>query len=53
MGGLMLFIALAGSHGNLRFTPDRAQDWFMFGGPVVGIVGLLLIMIIGIRNRNK
>jgi hypothetical protein len=53
MGGLMVFIAFAGSHGNLRFRPNQVQDWFMFGSAVVGLVGLLLITIIGIRNRNK
>jgi hypothetical protein len=52
-GCLLLMIGIAGSHGHFRFRPHMTEDWFIFGTPLVGIVGIILVTIVRIRNRYK
>jgi hypothetical protein len=52
-GGFLLIIGVAGSHGHFRFRTHMTEDWFIFGTPLVGIVGLVLVIIRSVKNRDK
>ena len=53
VGCFLLIVGVAGSHGHFRFRPHMTEDWFIFGTPLIGIVGLVLVTIWNIRNRDK
>jgi uncharacterized membrane protein len=52
-GCFLLIAGLAGSHGHFRFRPHMTEDWFIFGTPLLGFVGLILVTVTMIRNRKK
>jgi hypothetical protein len=53
IGCFLLMIGVAGSHGHFRFRPHMAEDWFIFGTPLIGAIGLVVVTTLRIRNRNK
>jgi len=53
VGFFLLVVGIAGSHGHFRLRPQMTEDWFIFGTPLLGIVGLIMVTINMIRNRNK
>ena len=53
VGCFLLIVGVAGSHGHFRFRPHMTEDWLIFGTPLIGIVGLVLVTIWNIRNRDK
>jgi uncharacterized membrane protein HdeD (DUF308 family) len=53
LGCFLLMVGIAGSHGHFRFRPHMTEDWFIFGAPLIGVVGLVVVTAIRIRNRNK
>jgi hypothetical protein len=52
-GCFLLMVGIAGSHGHFRFRPHMTEDWFIFGTPLIGILGLITVTVLRIRNRNK
>lgn len=53
VGCFLLMVGMAGSHGHFRFRPHMAEDWFIFGTPLIGVVGLVVVTSLRIRNRNR
>jgi len=53
IGGFLIVIGIAGSHGHFRFRPHVTEDWFIFGIPLVGVTGLVVVTVLRIRNRDK
>ena len=51
-GCFLLIMGVAGSHGHFRFRPHMTEDWFIFGTPLVGVVGLIWTIVKAIKNRN-
>lgn len=51
-GVFLLIVGLAASHGHFRFRPHMTQDWFIFGTPLLGILGLIFAIALAIRNRQ-
>jgi len=52
-GCFLLLMGMAGSHGHFRFRPHMTEDWVIFGTPLLGVIGFVVVTIIRIRNRNK
>jgi hypothetical protein len=52
-GCFLLMMGVAGSHGHFRFRPHMTEDWFIFGTPLIGVLGLITVTVLRIRNRNK
>jgi hypothetical protein len=52
-GFFLLFVGMAGSHGHFRFRPHMLEDWIMFGTPLIGVIGFVVVTIVRIRNRNN
>lgn len=52
-GCFLLMLGVAGSHGHFRFRPHMTEDWFIFGTPLIGIIGLVVVTIMRIKNRNS
>jgi hypothetical protein len=52
-GFFLLFMGMAGSHGHFRFRPHMLEDWIMFGTPLIGVIGFVVVTIVRIRNRNN
>lgn len=50
-GALLLFVGIAASHGHFRFRLHMAQDWFIFGTPLLGILGLIFVTVRAFRDR--
>lgn len=53
IGCFLLMTGLAGSHGHFKFRPHMTEDWFTFGTPLVGVIGLVLVITLRIKSRNK
>lgn len=51
-GSFLMVAGMAASHGHFRFRPHMAQDWFIFGAPLLGILGLVFVTIRTFRNRH-
>ncbi|HEX7014684.1 MAG TPA: hypothetical protein VF191_04180 [Cyclobacteriaceae bacterium] len=50
--GIFLFlVGVAANHGHFRFRPAMAQDWLFFGTPLLGIIGLALVVARAVRKR--
>lgn len=52
-GCFLLMIGVAGSHGHFLFRSHMTEDWLIFGTPLVGVVGLILVTLNRIRNRDR
>lgn len=53
VGCFLLMAGVAGSHGYFRFRPHMTEDWFIFGTPLVGVAGLIIVTTLRIKSRNK
>jgi hypothetical protein len=51
-GLFLMLIGAAGSHGHFQFRPHMTEDWFIFGTPLVGIIGLIVVQL-RIRELNS
>lgn len=52
-GCFLLMVGIAASHGHFRFRPHMTEDWFIFGTPLLGVLGLVVVTALRIKNRNK
>jgi hypothetical protein len=52
-GCFLVVVGIAGSHGHFRFRPHMTEDWFIFGTPLIGVIGLVVVTTLRIRNRDK
>jgi hypothetical protein len=43
LGVFLLGAGAAGSHGHFQFRPNMTEDWIMFGTPLLGIIGLIVV----------
>ena len=39
----MFSILGGGGHGHIQFRPDKGEDWIIFGGIALSVIGLLWI----------
>lgn len=53
VGCFLLVVGVAGSHGHLLFRPHMTEDWFIFGTPLIGVIGLVSVTVLRIRNGKK
>lgn len=53
VGCFLIMVGIAGSHGHFRFRPHMTEDWFIFGTPLIGVLGLITVTVLRIRNSNK
>ena len=52
LGAFLLVAGAAGSHGHFKFRPHMTEDWFIFGTPLIGIIGLIVVEL-RIRRLNS
>ena len=52
LGTFLLVAGAAGSHGHFKFRPHMTEDWFIFGTPLIGIIGLIVVEL-RIRRLNS
>jgi hypothetical protein len=43
LGAFLMVAGAAGSHGHFKFRPHMTEDWFIFGTPLIGIIGLIVV----------
>ena len=53
VGCFLLIVGIAGSHGHFRFRSHMTEDWLIFGTPLIGILGLVIVTTLRIRNKNR
>ena len=53
VGCFLLIVGVAGSHGHFRFRPHMTEDWFIFGTPLIGVIGLVVVTVLRVRVRNR
>jgi uncharacterized ubiquitin-like protein YukD len=52
LGAFLIVAGAAGSHGHFKFRPHMTEDWFIFGTPLIGIIGLVVVEL-RIRRLNS
>jgi uncharacterized membrane protein HdeD (DUF308 family) len=53
VGCFLLMVGIAGSHGHFKFRPHMTEDWFIFGTLLIGVIGLVVVTTLRIRDRDK
>jgi hypothetical protein len=43
IGAFLLVAGAAGSHGQFKFRSHMTGDWFVFGTPLIGVLGLIMV----------